>query len=303
MNNRISIIRPSSREASDLLSGRIDELTAQGWDIEFDEMPIERMWPFTSASIKERSLQLNEALLSKDSDIIWAARGGYGASDLLDLIPWDDLSKLPHAKLLIGFSDTCALHSAVYTKLRWPGLHAPMPATLLWRKDPSHNDVDQVLDGLRSGEWHIKQAMNPTQHYLPSDDFKTSGTLFGGCLSVLTNLIGTPYFPKSLKNHILFFEDTGENPGRLARMMNQWRQAGVLEGVNAIILGDFRDCCEPGKEEPYLYRMFAQRSGLPTFVSGAFGHTSPNLPMMIGAKLSIQADGFAWDFKLRGSEA
>lgn len=74
------------------------------------------------------------------------------------------------------------------------------------------------------------------------DDYGTreiEGTLFGGCFSVLTNLLATPYLPRSLAGYILFFEDINESVWKLLRYLNQWRFSGMLDGVQAIVLGRF----------------------------------------------------------------
>ncbi len=51
------------------------------------------------------------------------------------------------------------------------------------------------------------------------------GKLFGGCLSILVSLLGTPY-AVDLSNRILFLEDVNEEPYSLDRMLTQLRQTG-----------------------------------------------------------------------------
>jgi muramoyltetrapeptide carboxypeptidase len=43
-------------------------------------------------------------------------------------------------------------------------------------------------------------------------------TLWGGNLSVLVSLLGTPYFPQ-IKGGVLFLEDISEHPDRIERML------------------------------------------------------------------------------------
>src|SRR5205085_1764382 len=54
---------------------------------------------------------------------------------------------------------------------------------------------------------------------------------------------GTSY-ASSAKGKILFFEDIGEPPYRIDRMITQLSQAGAFDGALAIVLGDFTDCNE-----------------------------------------------------------
>jgi muramoyltetrapeptide carboxypeptidase len=62
------------------------------------------------------------------------------------------------------------------------------------------------------------------------------GRITGGCLSLLISLLGTPFFP-DLDGWMLFFEDTGEPPHRIYRMLTQLRLAGVFDRVRAVLIG------------------------------------------------------------------
>lgn len=44
----------------------------------------------------------------------------------------------------------------------------------------------------------------------------------------------------------------------------------------------------------FVLAQFASRSNLPVFHSPNFGHTSPNLPLAIGANASIHAGQLSW---------
>jgi muramoyltetrapeptide carboxypeptidase len=192
--------------------------------------------------------------------------------------------------MLIGFSDISCLISAFWTRLGWPGIHGPMPGSSLWGQN-STEDIAQLLALLKDGQ--AKQGMlrlSPIDAEGHTAAREQTGWLFGGCFSVLTNLIGTPYLPRSLAGALLLFEDTGENYGRLLRYWNQWLQSGILDGVRGIVLGRFSDL-EAGSFEAELKAEFARRCGLPCWSSEDFGHVSPNFPFVIGAQGSIAADG------------
>ena len=64
------------------------------------------------------------------------------------------------------------------------------------------------------------------------------GTLFGGNLSVLLGLRGTPY-DQIKKGDILFVEDIGERPYHLERMFYNLKLGGVLESLSGLIVGQF----------------------------------------------------------------
>ncbi|MBF0440357.1 MAG: LD-carboxypeptidase, partial [Oligoflexales bacterium] len=194
-NVTIRIIRPSSHEKIDIISTRIKELEDNGFHVLYDEIPLDSSNLFTAGSISFRKEHLLRAVMESDSDVILCARGGYGASDLLPFLPWNDLKSV-RQKPIIGFSDISALHSAFFTKLSWKGIHGPMPSTSYWLSDPIGKDILNLLNIINSSNPEGQLALKNRSSEIKSNII---GWLFGGCLSVLTNLIGTPYFPASLK--------------------------------------------------------------------------------------------------------
>ncbi len=295
MTVRLRIIRPSSREQNDLLQPRVGELRALGFDVAYEDLPADAAWAYTSGTRQDRARALESALCESSSDVVVAARGGYGASDLLVELDWAKL-KRSKPKLIVGFSDVSALHSACYAQLGWPGLHAPMPATTLWHKDGQHDDIDALLANLtkfhNGGE---TTGSLPLSVVTPDAPNRLDGTLFGGCFTVLTNLIGTPYFPKSLAGHVVFIEDTDEHPARLMRAFNQWIQSGVLTGAKAIVVGYLRNLGEKIPDcAPFVYQQFAARTPTPVYSTPLFGHTTPNFPLMVGATAAIENQRLSW---------
>lgn len=283
MENVIYFIRPASREPGDLLSARLPELAQICDRVIFHDHPRDELWPYTSGSIEARFRQLWEALSDERCRYIWCARGGYGCSDLLPLIDWQKLRARQRPPIIIGFSDISALHSAVYTQLGWVSMHAPMPATELWRKAGTGAEIDALIRDL--AQCHLQTKIQ-TEALNVAAQKPCEGILFGGCLSVLTNLIGTSYLPKSFRDHILFFEDTGENPGRVQRMFNQWFQSGLFDNVLGIVLGDFRDS-KTDDPRKLIAQRFADRCSFPVWSSKDFGHVAPNHPMIVGRRVRV----------------
>jgi muramoyltetrapeptide carboxypeptidase len=294
----IRIIRPSSREREDLLPARLAELARRGVEVRFDDLAPDPDWLYAAAPPATRAAALEAALCEPKTTAVVAARGGYGASDLLPLLDWPRLGRTP-PKLVVGFSDISALHAALHARLGWPGLHAPMPATTLWGAGGDERDVVALLHALDSyattGRCAGAIAVRPVAAAPRPVSGKLTGKLFGGCFSVLTNLIGTPYLPRSFAGTILFLEDTDEHPARLMRYLNQWLQSGLLHGVAALVVGHLRklgdaipDCAD------FVYEEFARRTALPVYRSEAFGHVSPNFPLGIGAAATIDDTTLSW---------
>ena len=286
----IRIVHPSGPDKHVHLPERIRLLESRGFVVRHTPPIADPEWTFTSASVTARTQIMADALLEPDTHVIWAARGGYGASDLLAHLPWDRLVGIP-PKLVVGFSDTSALHSALLTRLGWKGLHAPMPSSELWGHDEDFSDIEQSLTCCRAshpqGTIAIKESFHAPQFL--------SGWLFGGCASVLTNLIGTPYFPPDLSGALLFWEDIGEPPPRVVRFFNQWEQSGSFAGVRGLVLGRFLPNNGKGSSTAGMIAAeLSRRTRLPLFVSDDFGHCAPNRPLMVGSSATIKDGQLAW---------
>lgn len=257
------------------LRGRIAQLRSDGFEVSTS-------FP-ASWSLDDRQRALNEALIDPNCENLVCARGGYGTSDLLPNIPYNEL--LTH-KRVIGYSDISALLSALWTQKGFIGISGPMPGAVTWHRGSREM---QVLLGVMSGELTTGQI--PVQPLSEDSETVVRGTLYGGDMSVLTNLIATPYMPESLAGYIVFFEALKENPYRLLRYLNQWQQSGVLDGVRAIVLGRFDGL---GGNLDYLHQQVVARVDCPVFITEAFGHRRPLYPLPVGGHGKIANGILSW---------
>lgn len=286
----VRIIRPSGRGGDEFLAANLVSLEAAGLRVLPPPLPVDLdadLWPYTAGSTQHRLAALSAALLEEESQVLLCARGGYGCSDLLPGLPWERLRHSP-PKWLVGFSDITALSCALWEKAGWPSIHGPMPASPLWGQN-SQADIAALLALLGSDLSQPKQgtlSLSPLQEEPPLHR-SVKGWLLGGCLSVLANLIGTPYLPQAA-GAILLLEDTGENPGRLLRYFNQLLQSSFLDGVAGIVWGNLAALgsdLSPLEVKAEL----ATRAPLPMWSSEDFGHLSPNYPFVIGAEATLDS--------------
>src|SRR5216684_1280076 len=83
------------------------------------------------------------------------------------------------------------------------------------------------------------------------------GRLYGGCLSMLVQSLGTPYQVQT-DDTILFIEDVAEKPFRIDRMLMQLHLGGMLNRVRGFIFGEMLDCLPPKNEGYTLQQVIAQ---------------------------------------------
>lgn len=217
-------------------------LEAEGFQVECHPSVFGEYY-FYPAPDEVRANALIEFAKRDDLDILWSARGGYGATHLL---PYLERAKAKlkkcKKKTYIGYSDTTALMEWFRVNLGWKTIHAPMPSL-------------RTFSVLQADEWitlkkiiahAVKRTKVNYQHrlkplYLPKGFTRVQAPVVGGNLFVWNTLIGTPYAGNA-RNKILFLEEIQENVGRINRFVHHLEQSGGLKGVKAIVLGDFLDC-------------------------------------------------------------
>ncbi len=197
---------------------------------------------------------------------LWAARGGYGSNHLLPLLK--DLD-IPEPKIVIGSSDVGYLLWYLLDRFNMVVFYGPMAYSSL---PEDRFNGDSFLAAL-SGSAQTLEI--PGRVLSPGN---ARGMVTGGCLSNLVSLLGTPYFPR-VEDRLLLLEDTGERPYRLDRMFWQLKQAGVLDRVKGLLLGQFPGCFKDDGEKAHLLeRIKALPSGpdIPVIYDLPVGH-SPDI--------------------------
>ena len=121
---------------------------------------------------------------------------------------------------------------------------------------------------------------------------RARGTLYGGCLSILVSLLGTPYEPQT-EGKLLFLEDVSAKPYQIDRMFWQLREAGKLDGVRGIVFGEMLDCVSPGAPPDCSMRLFCacfEDFKGPIAIGLRCGHVSrQNVTLTFGVEAELRA--------------
>ncbi|WP_053957901.1 S66 peptidase family protein [Sulfobacillus thermosulfidooxidans] len=227
----------------------------------------------------DRVQDLVDALSDPHVDAVITARGGYGSVRLLPLLDQIDLSHL-NPKCLLGYSDITALHAYFFTRYGWVTYHGPV-----MESDWTHENGQIALDVLAGTKtcWPTRamEVLNPSHAPI-------TAPWHGGNLTVLTSLVGTPYFP-SLNDAVLFVEDVNEAPYRVDRMFHQLLLSGCLEGIRGIVWGEGVGCgndTDPLTVKQIVYQM-ALECGVPAWYNFPAGHGVNNWTVPLGEPLTI----------------
>lgn len=230
---------------------------------------------------------LIQALRAKDSPLIWCLRGGYGSLRLLPQL--SQLQKPPRQKVILGYSDITTLQTFVYSYWSWRALHGPLLASYGAKLTLDQQKEAQELKKLLFGQKKemVFKGLKPLNRVAQKSQ-TLKGPVLGGNLCVLNSSLGTPWQVVP-RGSIVFFEDTGEKPHRVDRMLTQMKQAGVFKGVKAIVFGQMLF------PDPFFEKLiwkdtiarFAGEMSIPVLKGLPVGHGSTQRPLPVGTQAQL----------------
>lgn len=153
----------------------------------------------------------------------------------LALLDYDMIARNP--KIFVGYSDTTAIQIALLRQSGLVSFYGPMVETDVYKRSPAGRR-DQLFNLLSGKDTHLELVGSRPDNVLTLYPGEASGRLIGGCLSIFTSLLGTPYEPDTT-DAVLFFEDVDEYPHRIDRYLTQLLLAGKLQTARGIVFGSF----------------------------------------------------------------
>ena len=283
----VGIVAPASSAQQDRLDAGAANLAVRGWELRWMPHARGKATPYFSAGVQDRLEDLHAAFADPEIDLIVCTRGGYGSNYLLPGLDFERIAR--HPKPFFGYSDVTALQTAILDRTGLVSFHAPLLAGDFCRDD----GVDEgSLRAILAGETYAYGANDGLRVLHPG---VAEATLYGGCLSLLTASLGTPWAPET-EGTLLFVEDVGARPYQVDRMLRQLLLAGKLEGVVGIVFGEMLDCVSPGAPHGLLEQaiLHVLRDFAGPIVTGLrSGHVSRanlTLPLGLPARLVADAD-------------
>jgi muramoyltetrapeptide carboxypeptidase len=229
----------------------------------------------------ERLAAFHELAGDPEVRAIVFARGGWGVLRVLPRVDWELLARHPRA--YVGYSDLTPFLLQVVERLGLVAFHGPMVAADLARGLAA--DEAASFAAALSG---AVAAVHPLGWCAGGE--AAEGPLLGGCLSLLTSTLGTAFAPH-LDGAVLFFEDVGEPPYRVDRMLTHLRLSGRLSRLQGMIAGhltcDAPDGPAAGPSNEDLLWELAAEVDWPVAWGLCAGHASPNLTLPLGAPVRL----------------
>lgn len=285
----VAIVAPASNLKADYLARGVAELERLGFRAKYDPGILDK-GRYTAGTDHRRADELMRAFTDPEIKAVWAARGGYGAMRLFSLLDEDALRRNP--KIFIGYSDLTALHLYFYRRFNWVTFHGPMTAKDL-AGGPEHYDHETLIGSITQTSPLGEIESLQTEMLHRGGGGRVSGRLLGGCLSLISALMGTPDELET-RGSILFLEDTATRPYAIDRMLQQLRLAGKFNQVRAIVFGEMTDCGQHADQGYRIQDVLAESTAdlnVPVMFGLPSGHSPRgNLTLPLGVAATLDAD-------------
>jgi muramoyltetrapeptide carboxypeptidase len=273
-------------------------LSGMGYQVQLDPSALARHQRF--AGDDETRLAALHRVATDAPDIALLSRGGYGLTRLLDRVDWTLLARsIDQGTRWVGHSDFTALQLGLLARspagsaITWAG---PLAVDDFGRSEEA-GGVDEVTrDCFHEAMTGELEAVG-FRTAVGFDGLEVAGRLWGGNLTMVMSLLGTPHWParRITRGGILFLEDVNEHPYRVERNLLQLQQAGVLQDQKAVVLGAVTAWKKSALDRGYTLKTVVERvqAGMktPLLTGLPFGHVNPKVTLPVGAKVQLVVQG------------
>lgn len=240
---------------------------------------------------------------------IFTTYGGFNSNEMLRLIDWDALRRTP--KILVGYSDTTALLLAAQARAGLASFYGP---AILPQFGELPEPLDYVVTSLRravidgeggaipfpeiwydeAADWATGEAPRPPRPAEPPRAVRPgtgTGILFGGNISTLNFLAGTPFLAPPRAPLILFIEMVSHEAAwhAVRRSLAHLRDIGLFGQAAGLIVGRSPETGSLDELAALLIEMLGEFR-FPIIAGAPIGHFDPIATIPIGVAARIEAE-------------
>ncbi len=231
----LGIAAPAGAVKSEKLEAAINRLRERGFKLKLSEHVFGKHG-FLSATDEIRRVELSALFSDPEIDLVLCARGGVGSSRLLPRLNFEHLANSD--KPFIGFSDLTAVQWALWGKHRAVTFSGPLAIEF----DGSLSAATEafmfdMLADTAPENW-LSTFPSAVLEIVRGGASEIFAPLMPGNLTMIATLLGTPYMP-DIRGSILAIEDVAEPPYRVDRLLFHLQNAGFLQNLAALFVGDF----------------------------------------------------------------
>ncbi|WP_457566491.1 S66 peptidase family protein [Caldithrix abyssi] len=258
---------------------------------------IDKKWGYLAGSIQERVDDLHQMFDDDEVKAIMAIRGGYGSAQLLPYLDYELIARNP--KILIGYSDITALLLGIHAATGLVTFHGPVAVSTFTDYTTRHMKrvFTTTAPPIQIEDAPYEANLQTSNRIWTYRGGVTEGRLIGGNLTLFQSLLGTP-FAATTQDAILFFEEIGEEPYDLDRMLTHLKMAGIFDQCKGVIF-DRMPSVKPADYKPgfnsslsveEVIDMIFKDFDFPVCVGFSLGHIKDKPTMPLGIKAQLDAD-------------
>jgi muramoyltetrapeptide carboxypeptidase len=274
----------------------VKRLESLGYEVDVDPDALQSVMRF--AGDDATRIRAIERACDSGADLAMISRGGYGLTRILPGLPYAKIDKaVARGTHFVGISDFTAMQLAALAKKGTTTWAGPALCEGFGVGGSSGEVPDDIMEDcfqdLVSGQGEGTGWRQPTGSAAGELSVRNA-MVWGGNLTVLTALMGTPYFP-DIRGGILFLEDISEHPYRIERMLTQLLHAGILARQKAIVLGQFTgyqlNSHDKGFKLATVVTWLQAQTKVPVLTNLPYGHVQTKVLLPVGKKAELASDG------------
>lgn len=277
--DKIGLVSPSRQVTKGEIAAGVDYLKSLGFEVVFGEHVFDS-FRYMAGTAENRAADIMEFYLDKEIKAIFATSGGDGCQYVLPLLDFEIIQKNP--KPFCGFSDTTALLNALTARTGLVNFNG-LTLNYDFRSGRLNPQLDKAVKTVLFGNDFCFAGGECVK------EGDAQGILIGGCLSLLRNLCGTPYFPE-MSGKILLIEDVEEPTYKIDLMLQQISRNPGFDKIKGIIFGNFLDCSVRKEADGMIDEVidfFAEGLEVPVIKNFPFGHEFDRRLLPLGAEVEI----------------
>ncbi|MBZ9605785.1 S66 peptidase family protein [Phyllobacterium chamaecytisi] len=276
--DKVRFVSPASTPDRDDVFQRARKLECWGLRVDYGQHAFKK-WSYLAGTDEERVADFNAALRDPEVRAIFATRGGKGSYRIADRLDFEAVRRDP--KFLIGFSDITILHLNLWKKCGLVGIHGALINGHHGRE--SEEIMYALRAALMTSQTITIRARQEENTFALTTQGSARGRLIGGNLSMVSTAAGWA-LPK-LQGAILLLEAVNMYVGEVDRQLTMLRNAGHLDGLAGVALGQFTDF-KPSSDNFTiidLLREHLEPLGVPILGGLPLGHGSNPVTAIVGA--------------------
>jgi muramoyltetrapeptide carboxypeptidase len=286
----VAIVAPASswENRSELLRV-VAALEAWGLNVKLGEHVNDRHG-YMAGRDEDRAADLHAALADPGTRAIVCLQGGYGTPRLIPLL--DEGLFRDNPKAICGYSDLTTLHLAA---AKWGNVISfyANGASGVGATEVTDFSKEALKRALFSDEPYGPIQPSPDDPYIrPIVGGRATGRLAGGCAGLISSAIGTRLEP-DLRGRIVVLEEIELEGYVLDGILTQLRNAGTLDGVAGIVIGDIKTKWSGGIAELSTEDIIEEvlgPLGVPLIFGLPIGHGKHHATVPFGALATLDAD-------------